>query len=130
MSHFLDDKKVCKCHTRSAHFWQAAHKQHMPYPRTNKSRARKNDHLVFLITLSYVALSRIPFNEHDTNPRIGEGVGGEITCSCSACERWTKRMSEDSSFTFNMYDGICHLWLYSFEDLSTNLRSSLGKKLG
>ena len=58
--------------------------------------------LVFLITVSYVALSRIPFNEHDTNPRIGEGVGGEITCSCSACERWTKRMSEDSSFTFHI----------------------------
>ena len=85
--------------------------------------------LVFLITLSYVALSRIPFNEHDTNPYIGEGVGGEIICSCSACERRTKRMSKESSFTFNMYDGICHLWLYSFEDLSTTLRSSLGKKL-
>ena len=88
--------------------------------------------LAFLITVSYVTLSRIPFNKHDTNPCIGEGVKGKIICSCSACERRTKRLSKDSSFTFNMYDGICQLWLYSFEDLSTNLRSSsLGKtKLG
>ena len=84
--------------------------------------------LAFLMALSYVTLSRIPFNKHDTNPCIGEGVEGKITCSCSACERRTKRMSKDSSFTFNLYDGICLLWLYSFEDLSTNLRSSLGKK--
>ena len=86
--------------------------------------------LVFLITLSYVALSRIPFNKHETHPRIGKGVEGEITCSCSACERRTKRKSNDSSFTFNIHDGICHLWLYSFEDLSTNLSLSLEKKLG
>jgi len=86
--------------------------------------------LVFLITLSYVPLSRIPLNKHETHPRIGKGVEGVITCSCSACERRTKRKSNDSSFTFNIHDGICHLWLYSFEDLSTNLSSSLGKKLG
>ena len=82
--------------------------------------------LVFLITLSYVALSRIPLNKHETHPRIGKGVEGEIT----AAKRRTKRKGNDSSFTFNIHDGICHLWLYSFEDLSTNLSSSLGKKLG
>lgn len=87
--------------------------------------------LVFLITLSYVALSRIPFNKLDSIPRIGESLRGKITCSCSACNRRSKRKGEESSFTFNIHDGICILWLYSFEDLSTNLRYSLrGGKLG
>lgn len=86
--------------------------------------------LMILVILSYVALSRIPFNKLETNPRIGMGEEGEITCRCSACERRKKRKSEDSSFTFNIHDGICHLWLYSFEDLSTNVCSSLGKKSG
>mmetsp|Transcript_51 Transcript_51/g.66 ORF Transcript_51/g.66 Transcript_51/m.66 type:complete len:297 (+) Transcript_51:72-962(+) len=87
--------------------------------------------LVFLITISYVALSRIPFNKLDSIPRIDESARGKVICSCSACERRTKRKSKDSSFTFNIHDGICILWLYSFENLSTNyLSSSLGKKLG
>ena len=84
--------------------------------------------LVFLIISSYVALSRIPFNKFDLNPIIGEGKGGSLTCGCSACVLRTKRKGEDSSFTFNSKDGVCQLWLHSFEDLSTLLCSSIGNK--
>lgn len=86
--------------------------------------------LAMLMLLSHLALSRIPLNEvKDSEPLIRINEQGTITCSCDPCRRRTKRKSKESSFTFNVDDGICHLWLSSFEKLSTFLCSPRIKKL-
>jgi multisubunit Na+/H+ antiporter MnhF subunit len=97
--------------------------------------------LALLILISSFALSRIPLNnnnnnevnndscdeddEKSMNKFINVSNDGSITCSCSACRKRSKRTNsqESSSFTFNIADGICHLWLCSFENLSTFLSS-------
>jgi multisubunit Na+/H+ antiporter MnhF subunit len=103
--------------------------------------------LALLILISSFALSRIPFNNNNNNNNNNEVSNdscddidedsksmnkfihvckdGSIACSCNACKKRSKRTNsqESSSFTFNFSDGICHLWLCSFENLSTFLSS-------
>ena len=83
--------------------------------------------LAILLILSYLALSRIPVNEvNDTlsQPLIRIGEGGTVICNCDICSRRTRRKNITSSFTFNVNDGACRLWLCSFEKLSTFLNSA------
>lgn len=52
-----------------------------------------------------------------------------VTCSCRACNRRKERRRNDNlrhpvSFTFNANDGVCRLWLCSFEELSGILSSA------
>ena len=95
--------------------------------------------LVIMVFFSYVTLSKIPLNDF-----IGDGNGSDcgkfelmalirissssnnkkIICGCQACQKRGIRQCKDScSFTLNYRDGICQLWLCSFETLSTFLRS-------
>lgn len=84
--------------------------------------------LTVMILFSFSALSRIPLKDiDDGKPLLSINNVGNITCSCNACTRRTARKSRESSFTFNTNDGICHLWLCSFEKLSTFLGSTVNK---
>mmetsp|Transcript_68809 Transcript_68809/g.77007 ORF Transcript_68809/g.77007 Transcript_68809/m.77007 type:complete len:316 (+) Transcript_68809:150-1097(+) len=90
--------------------------------------------LVLLLVVSYVSLSSIPVNNNEA-VNINECddksmkciqiyADGRIICSCTACRKRCRRTGQESSFTFNYIDGICHLWLCSFGKLSTFLSSS------
>ena len=96
--------------------------------------------LALLIFMSSFAVSRIPLNNNNINDNnevndddtesmntfINVSKDGSITCCCNACKERSKRTNnseESSSFTFNVADGICHLWLCSFENLSAFLSS-------
>jgi len=95
--------------------------------------------LVFLVGISFVVLSRIPFPEMEkglsaTNhvnhlasmiqvldsPQQDNIKTKTITCLCLACKRrkQRQRVHRPVSFTFNADDGICQLWLSSFKELS------------
>ena len=92
--------------------------------------------LLTLIILSYLALSRIPFSNiqtHNTDSTVSLlhiGEDRKVICSCDVCKKRTEKKGESSckgvgcSFTFTMEEGICCLWLCSFETLSTFLCSA------
>mmetsp|Transcript_10906 Transcript_10906/g.16507 ORF Transcript_10906/g.16507 Transcript_10906/m.16507 type:complete len:349 (+) Transcript_10906:152-1198(+) len=95
--------------------------------------------LGMLLIISYIALSRIPLKDEMKNTsnsklmsmmQLGASIDSRIMCRCGACSkrkrRQTKRGRGDHpvSFTFNKIDGICQLWLCSFEQLSNLLRSA------
>lgn len=81
------------------------------------------------LILSSLALSKVPINKLKIGGEIVQlKEDGKIVCNCNTCLRRTKRRSRTSSFTFNMNDGICALWLYSFENLSDVLCSSFSQK--
>merc|ERR1740124_2158693 len=86
--------------------------------------------LVMLILLLYFTLSRIPLHDmEDSEPMIRiDYRGNKVTCRCEACDRQGRRNGKECSFTINSEDGICQLWLCSFEGLSTFLRSTDIKK--
>ena len=89
-----------------------------------------------MISYDILALSRIPLKQDDMKGisnnelrlmiQIGEGGNGRIMCRCQACSKRKRRQvhtnvgrgDEPVSFTFNKIDGICQLWLCSFEQLS------------
>jgi len=83
--------------------------------------------LTLLAGISYKVLSQIPFSENSGKElasmvKVVGTKNGNITiaCSCLVCKRKKERSSNCSavSFTVNNRDGICQLWLASFEQLS------------
>eukprot|EP00536_Pseudo-nitzschia_multiseries_P003624 jgi/Psemu1/284536/fgenesh1_pg.56_\ len=83
--------------------------------------------ILAMIVLSVVALSRIPFNAQKDQDGVRSLVqvssNGSVFCSCDACVCRSRRTNEKCSFTFQCSDGICYLWLCSFETLSSILCS-------
>ena len=98
--------------------------------------------LAIVVLFSYVTLSRIPLNgfiddgnssDYDKHKlmaliRMPSSVSKSIICGCEACQKRGIRQCKDCSFTLNCRDGVCQLWLCSFETLSTFLRSSRLRK--
>lgn len=98
--------------------------------------------LLTLIILSYLAASCIPFSKVQTyNCNNNTGLllhiseNRKVICCCDVCKKRAEKGESDCkdegcSFTFTMEEGICHLWLCSFETLSTFLYSAkLSKKM-
>mmetsp|Transcript_24380 Transcript_24380/g.36349 ORF Transcript_24380/g.36349 Transcript_24380/m.36349 type:complete len:300 (-) Transcript_24380:678-1577(-) len=87
--------------------------------------------LAMLMVVSYFALSKVPQNRVPEEVReniIQIDENGKIACKCTTC----KRKNIKCSFTFNINDGVCLLWLHSFEQLLNVLRSKgslVGSKL-
>mmetsp|Transcript_19854 Transcript_19854/g.41794 ORF Transcript_19854/g.41794 Transcript_19854/m.41794 type:complete len:342 (+) Transcript_19854:205-1230(+) len=91
-----------------------------------------------LAMVSVGVLSRVPLNsakQYDgENINNNNGHNNKISlvrlskekgieCSCPACQRRVRSTGHSScSFTFTRREGVCILWLYSFEDLSNILQ--------
>lgn len=73
----------------------------------------------------YAIISQIPFNQSDEkyDSLINIQSDGKVACKCLVCMRCNERKRHDApaSFAFNVEDGICKLWLCSFETLSRRL---------
>ncbi|KAL3940054.1 MAG: hypothetical protein SGBAC_005334 [Bacillariaceae sp.] len=48
-----------------------------------------------------------------------------IGCSCNACSHRVERMMKETSFVCNPIDGLCALWMHSFEEVSMALDQAL-----
>ena len=92
--------------------------------------------LGLLSLASGLILSQVPLHstkrQGTDEPFIKLKSGNTIVCSCETCKRRFQSTGIPSSFTFTRRDGVCRLWLYSFEELSNVLRDvsdiSLSKK--
>lgn len=86
--------------------------------------------LLLMILLAYAALSRIPLNQDAERSLSLIQIldDGSIVCACDACTIASKRRYKKSSFVFGFKEGVCELWLYSFETLSEALCSSTSRK--
>mmetsp|Transcript_8498 Transcript_8498/g.18631 ORF Transcript_8498/g.18631 Transcript_8498/m.18631 type:complete len:113 (-) Transcript_8498:1140-1478(-) len=82
---------------------------------------------LILMLLSGMALSTIPFNfekyKKEARCLILISSDGSVFCKCDACTCRSRRTNQKESFTFHYNYGICHLWLCSFETVSTILNS-------
>ena len=99
---------------------------------------RKQDHLLSALYwvlgfggVSYAILSHVPLSQLDEKSvsLIYIEGNGNVGCKCKVCMRCKNRKGQDTptSFTCNMKDGICLLWLCSFETLSKSLRLCIGQ---
>lgn len=81
--------------------------------------------LGILMIVSWIGLSYIPFHKLYPNltPQTVFNNDGYIVCQCDACIFRYNRTNQLGSFAFHYKDGICCLWLYSFDTLSTALNS-------
>jgi len=83
--------------------------------------------LVLWIVVSALILSRVPFN--DAKKEINDNTRsflrlnkGTIQCFCRVCKMSSGTSGECRSFTCAWNEGVCRLWLYSFEELSKILQ--------
>ena len=99
---------------------------------------RKQDHLLSALYwvlgfggISYAILSHVPLSQSDEKSvsLIYIEGNGKVGCKCKVCMRCKNRKGQDTptSFTCNMKDGICLLWLCSFATLSKSLRLCVGQ---
>ena len=80
---------------------------------------------VLLVVASALILSRVPLNNNDANFENIKSLirlnRGNVECSCRSCKRKFQSTGKYSAFTFTRKEGVCCLWLYSFEELSNIL---------
>jgi len=83
--------------------------------------------VLLMSLLSFVAILMIPSNEQKdrkgARSLIQISTNGSVFCKCDACTCKSRRTNQKVSFTFHYNDGICYLWLCSFETLSNILTS-------
>ena len=88
---------------------------------------------VLLVVASGLVLSRVPLNINNAKYKSNQSFvrinGGNIECSCQACKKRVQSTGRYASFTFTRRDGVCCLWLYSFEELSNILLGMSDMKL-
>jgi len=80
--------------------------------------------LLYLVLASGMTLSIVPFNQYSENTPIINVTKQKIECRCRACTVKSKVMGNCCSFTCSIRDGVCHLWLYSFEELAIKLEKA------
>ncbi len=84
--------------------------------------------LGLLLGISYLAFAQIPLSRLTTASSMTSLITirkNTVDCSCTACSSKKKRQGESIvSFTVHPSDGICQLWLGSFEQLSEILASA------
>ena len=77
--------------------------------------------LMVLIFTSALVLSKVPLNRTTEDSKPITLRSGKIDCHCQACSIRSKKTDGCSSFTFSRQEGVCFLWLYSFEQLASIL---------
>ena len=84
--------------------------------------------LGFLLGISYLVFAQIPFSTLTNASTIATLItirNNTVDCSCDACISKKKRRGDNAvSLTVHPRDGICQLWLGSFQQLSDTLASA------